>query len=74
MRASPTQVHAGHWRFITQTIAPHVGGQALALKNMAAGEADLLFDIGRAQRFSFDHSIGDVATEARQSIERTLFG
>ncbi len=53
-------------------MAPHVCRQALALKDVAAGEADLLLNIRRPHHLCFQHGIGQVGTEAADGIESQL--
>src|ERR1700730_8125494 len=45
MRTSSTKIHALHRSACSQPIGPHIGGQALTLKNVTAGEAHLSLDI-----------------------------
>jgi len=74
MCASPAEKDAGHGRAGAQAVAPHVRRQAFALKNVAAGEPDFLFNVRRPKRFRIDHSGGNVAAEAGEGGESELPG
>ena len=72
MRACSAEIHAGHGSARSESIGPHVLRQALALKDVAAGESDFLLDVGRAEHLRVNDGGVDVAAEARQGIERQL--
>ncbi len=50
-------------------LAPHIRRQALALEDVAAGEADLLLDVRRPQDLRVDDGAVDVGAEAAEGIE-----
>ena len=53
-------------------LAPHVLRQALALKDVPAGEADLLLNVRRAHHLCFEHGVGDVGAETADGVEGQL--
>src|SRR6266851_774308 len=50
MRACSAQVDARHGRARRKPAGPHIGRQALTLKNVTAGESDLLLNVRGAKR------------------------
>ena len=72
MRASPAQINSWHRRLGAKTIAPHVLRQALALKDMTAGQTDFLH-VGRTKHLRVDDRIGKfVQKGARAESARCL--
>src|SRR5471030_718830 len=72
VRAGPAEINTGHGGFCGEAAAPHVGGQAFSLEDVAAGEADFLLDVRRAEHLHVDDSGGEVGTEAAERGEREV--
>ncbi len=66
MGAGAAEVDAGHGGAGREAVAPHVGRQAFALEDVAAGEANFLFDVGRPEDLGIDDRCGNVAAEASE--------
>src|ERR1700689_1675545 len=66
------EVKSGHRSPGSEAVAPHVARQAVALKNMASGEAHFLLDIRRSHHLCFQHRIRQVGTETADGIESQL--
>src|SRR3984885_4970938 len=73
MGAGAAHVKAGHRCAGGKTIRPHVRRQAFALEDVAAGEADLLLDVRRAEDLGVDDGgagafdVGAEATDGTKS-------
>ena len=72
MGAGSAKIDAGHGGAGGEAVGPHVGGQALALKDVAAGEADFLLDVGRAEDLDVEDGGVDVGAEAGERGEREM--
>ena len=71
--AGAAHVDAGHGGAGGEAVGPHVGRQAFALEDVAAGEADLLLDVGRPEDLGVDDGgVGavDVGAEAADGAQR----
>src|ERR1700761_1601901 len=51
---------------------PHLVGRHLALEDVAAGEADALLDVGRAEDFRFLEAVREVGGEAGDQVDELL--
>ena len=60
MRACPAEVDPGHGCPRSEPIRPHIRWQAFALKDVATGQADFLFDVRRAEHLGIDYGGVDV--------------
>ncbi len=47
-----------------EAVLPHLVGEALALEDAAAGEADPLLDVGRAEHLVLDDLVAEAGREA----------
>src|SRR5207244_1273146 len=51
---------------------PHLIGQAFALEDVTAREADARLDVGRTEDLALDHALGDVRREAGDRLEHAV--
>ena len=69
MGARSAEIKAGHGCAGGEAVGVHVGREALALKDVAASEADFLLDVGRAEHLGVNDGVRDVGTEAPEGVE-----
>src|SRR4051794_37688670 len=64
MGGGAAEVEAGHGGAGPEAPVPHLVGKAVALEDVAAGEADAGLDVGRPEDLAFDHAVAHVRREA----------
>ncbi len=71
--ASPAQEYAWHRCSRFKSTIPHVRGQTLPLKDVAARQPDFPLDVGRAEHLDIKHGLGDVVAVTGDRPEREVF-
>src|SRR5690242_7559404 len=72
MRAGAAQIKAGHRRARGQPPRPHGWRKALAVEDVSARQADLLFDVRRGENMRVDYRVVDIRAEAGKGSEREI--
>ena len=66
------EIDALHWSSGGQATAPHVGRQALALKDVSTRQANFLLNVGRSKHLCIHNSVVQIAAKAAYGAQRQI--